>query len=153
MWPHPARRASRHRLGFGWHGSCPYQRSRPHPWSAHPSLVAPMTTDSRQSRGTHLKLFVAGKSARSLRAVENVQRIVAEALCDACEVEVIDVLRSPERAERERILATPTLLKESPPPRRRITGDLSDIEQVVRILEPATGAEQWLPFRTRGGPS
>jgi hypothetical protein len=55
-----------------------------------------------------------------------------------CEVEVIDVLQFPDLAERERVLATPTLLKESPLPRRRITGDLSDLEQVLRIIAPDT---------------
>jgi hypothetical protein len=61
---------------------------------------------------------------------------VATTFSGRCEVEVIDVVEAPERTERERILATPTLLKEFPPPRRRVTGDLSDLATVAPIIAP-----------------
>lgn len=60
--------------------------------------------------------------------------MVDEHLDQACEVEVIDVLEFPERAEEDRILATPTLIRESPLPRRRITGDLSDATRVLQLI-------------------
>lgn len=83
------------------------------------------------------KLFVAGETPRSRRAIENLRRIVETSRGWQCEVEVIDVLISPDRAEEERILATPTLIRESPPPRRRVTGDLSDHQKVLRVIGPA----------------
>jgi circadian clock protein KaiB len=85
-------------------------------------------------------LFVAGETPRSRRAIENLQRIVRETPGWRCEVEVIDVLTAPERAEEERVLATPTLIKESPLPRRRVTGDLSDLEKVLRVMGPVRAA-------------
>lgn len=77
-------------------------------------------------------LYVVGDNPRSTRAIENLRRLVDERLAGPCEVEVIDVLQFPDRAEDERILATPTLIKHFPLPRRRVTGDLSD---AVRLLE------------------
>ena len=85
-------------------------------------------------------LFIAGESARSQRALENLDRIFKTSPETRFELEVIDVIASPERAEEERILATPTLIKDFPPPRRRVTGDLSDAEKVLRVLGPLGGA-------------
>lgn len=79
------------------------------------------------------QLFVAGSSPRTQRAMENLRRL-REGIGRRCEVEVIDVVADPARAEEERILATPTLVKHSPLPRRRITGDLSDPEKVLRLI-------------------
>jgi circadian clock protein KaiB len=81
-------------------------------------------------------LFIAGETPRSRRAIENLHRIVRETPGWRCEIQVTDVLAYPERAEEERILATPTLIKESPLPRRRVTGDLSDSEKVLRVMGP-----------------
>jgi circadian clock protein KaiB len=59
-------------------------------------------------------------------------------------VQVIDVLEHPEEAEQERILATPTLIKQLPPPLRRVIGDLSDREQVLLGLHltPRNGGDR-----------
>ena len=81
-------------------------------------------------------LFIAGETPRSRRAIENLHRIVQETPGWRCEIRVTDVLANPERAEEERILATPTLIKEFPLPRRRVTGDLSDSERVLRVMGP-----------------
>ena len=51
------------------------------------------------------------------------------------ELEIIDVLEHPEKAEQDKILATPTLIKQLPPPLRRVIGDLSDSEKVLLGLE------------------
>jgi circadian clock protein KaiB len=51
------------------------------------------------------------------------------------ELEIVDVLENPQRAEDERILATPTLIKQLPPPLRRVIGDLSDKDKVLLGLE------------------
>jgi circadian clock protein KaiB len=80
-------------------------------------------------------LYVAGDSARSQQAYASLRRICAQTLGDdAWEVELVDVTRDPDAAERERILTTPTVVKESPEPRRRITGDLSDPDKVLSGL-------------------
>lgn len=78
-----------------------------------------------------LKLFVTGKTSNSTRAIETLQSICKENLADTYELSIIDVLEHPQQAEDEKILATPTLIKELPPPIRRIIGDLSDKEKVL----------------------
>jgi circadian clock protein KaiB len=71
-----------------------------------------------------LRLFVAGATARSRQAILRVRR-----LCDAepkgsCRLEVIDIYQQPHLARANQIVATPTLVKESPPPERRFIGSL-----------------------------
>jgi len=82
-----------------------------------------------------LKLYVSGQTPRSQRAIANLQRICAEALSDQYEMVVIDILERPQLAEDEKIMATPTLVKELPKPVRRIIGDLSDLEMVLLGLD------------------
>ena len=82
-----------------------------------------------------LKLYVSGSSPRAAAALRNLRRICDEDLAGAYELEVIDVLKDPETAERDRILATPTLIKQLPPPLRRVIGDLSDKDKVLLGLE------------------
>jgi circadian clock protein KaiB len=81
-----------------------------------------------------LKLYITGQTPRSMQAVTNLQRSCSEWLGEACGITVVDVLEYPELAEHDKILATPTLVKISPPPARRVIGDLSDIEKVMRGL-------------------
>jgi circadian clock protein KaiB len=82
-----------------------------------------------------LKLYVTGSSARAERAVANLRRICEQELSDQYQLMVIDVLQQPQLAEDEKILATPTLIKELPPPLRRVIGDLSDKDKVLLGLE------------------
>lgn len=86
-----------------------------------------------------LKLYVTGKTPRSERAISNLQRICEEELSHLYEMRVIDVLERPQLAEDEKIIATPTLIKELPPPLRRIIGDLSDTEKVLLGLDLTRG--------------
>lgn len=79
-----------------------------------------------------LKLYVSGDMPRSELAIRRLQDICSNADCD---VEVIDVTASPARAEAAQILATPTLVRESPPPPRRVVGDLRDTAVVMHLLE------------------
>jgi len=81
-------------------------------------------------------LYIAGDNARSRIAIANLRRLLEERLRGRSEFVVVDVQASPERAESARILTTPTLVKESPEPRRRVTGDLSDSELVFMALSP-----------------
>ena len=84
-----------------------------------------------------LKLYVAGHTARTRQAVRNLQEICEVSLGGLYELVVIDVLDRPQLAENERILATPTLVKELPPPLRRVVGDLSDRDRVLIGLDLA----------------
>lgn len=82
-----------------------------------------------------LKLYVTGKTSRSERAIENLRSICREAFDGAYDLEVVDVLESPQDAEENKILATPTLVKSLPPPMRRIIGDLSERDKVLVALD------------------
>ena len=77
-----------------------------------------------------LKLYVTGATQRSERAIANLRSICETQLGGEFELDVIDVLEHPALAETEKILATPTLIRELPGPIRRIIGDLSDTEKV-----------------------
>jgi circadian clock protein KaiB len=82
-----------------------------------------------------LKLFITGQTSRSSRAITNLRRICEDELGTDYELHIIDVLERPQLAEDQRILATPTLIKEFPLPVRRIIGDLSDTKKVLLGLE------------------
>jgi len=82
-----------------------------------------------------LKLYVTGDTPRSRRAIQNLKDICETELDREYRLEVIDVLKQPQLAEDERILATPLLIKDLPPPLRRLIGDLSDREQVLLGLD------------------
>ncbi len=84
-----------------------------------------------------LKLYVTGKTPRAERVIENVRRI-CDGFCDQYELKIIDLLEQPQAAADEKILATPTLIKEEPLPVRRIIGDLSDSDKVLSALDLGT---------------
>jgi circadian clock protein KaiB len=79
-----------------------------------------------------LKLYIAGNSAASRRAEQNLVHL--KTLVPGWEIEVIDVLTAPELAERAGILATPTLAYEHPERPRRVIGDLSNARRVLEFL-------------------
>ena len=82
-----------------------------------------------------LKLYITGQTQKSERAIANLRRICEEELGRQYELRIIDILEHPQLAEDEKIIATPTLTKELPPPLRRIIGDLSDSERVLLGLD------------------
>lgn len=85
-----------------------------------------------------LKLYIAGRTPRTEQAVANIEDICSSGdLQENYQLVVIDVLERPQLAENERILATPTLVKELPPPLRRVVGDLSNRDQVLVGLDLA----------------
>ncbi|TAL43710.1 MAG: circadian clock protein KaiB [Methylovulum sp.] len=81
-----------------------------------------------------MKLFVAGDTPRSERAIQNLKQLCDRAMKDNYEITIIDVLEQPDIAEEDKILATPTLIKLAPHPSRRIIGDLSDQDKVLTVL-------------------
>jgi len=82
-----------------------------------------------------LRLYVTGKTSKAEVAIANLRRICEQELQGKYQLEVIDVLEQPQMAEDEKILATPTLIKQLPPPLRRVIGDLSDTGKVLLGLE------------------
>ena len=82
-----------------------------------------------------LKLYVAGNTPNSVRALNTLREILDSEFKGVYALKVIDVLKSPQLAEEDKILATPTLSKILPPPVRRIIGDLSDREKVLIGLD------------------
>ncbi len=82
-----------------------------------------------------MRLYVAGQSARSLAAITNLRRICDSHMPGRCTVEVIDLMRNPELARDDQIVAIPTLVRKLPAPARRIIGDLSATEKVLIALE------------------
>ena len=81
-----------------------------------------------------LKLYVSGDSLRSRRAISNLQTFCDRELAQKSQIEIIDVAKSPEIAEAEKILITPTLVRELPLPKERIIGDLSNTEVLAFVL-------------------
>jgi circadian clock protein KaiB len=82
-----------------------------------------------------LKLYITGNSPKSQRAITNLLILCESELADQYQVEIIDVLEQPQIAEDEKILVTPTLIKQLPPPLQRIIGDMSNTDTVLLGLD------------------
>jgi circadian clock protein KaiB len=81
-----------------------------------------------------LRLFVAGASPNSVRAIANIRAICAQHLEGRHTLEIIDVRKNVSVAQREQIIALPLLIKDTPLPARRLIGDMSDTPRVLRGL-------------------
>jgi len=81
-----------------------------------------------------LWLYIAGQTPKSILALENITKYSREHLNKKYTIEVIDLLKSPQLAERDEIFAIPTLVRRIPTPVRKIIGDLSDKEKVLAGL-------------------
>jgi circadian clock protein KaiB len=102
-------------------------------YPAHPHKeLSPM---SPLARTYVLKLYVAGNTPNSVRALRTLKNILEEEFKGVYALKVIDVLKNPQLAEEDKILATPTLSKVLPLPIRKIIGDLSDREKVLIGLD------------------
>ena len=78
-----------------------------------------------------LRLYVAGETAKSVTALENLKRLCEEHLKGKYHIEVIDLLKEPHRAKVDQIVAIPTLVRKLPGAMKKIIGDLSNTEQVL----------------------
>ena len=78
-----------------------------------------------------LKLYIAGKTEKSVTALRNLKKYCEEHLKGKYKIEVIDLLKKPQLAEGDQIFAVPTLVKKIPEPIRKIIGDLSNEEKVL----------------------
>lgn len=82
-----------------------------------------------------LRLYVAGQTPKSLAAFTNLKRICESHLAGQYRIEVIDLLKTPQLAAGDQILAIPTLVRKLPEPIRKIIGDLSNEERVLVGLD------------------
>jgi circadian clock protein KaiB len=82
-----------------------------------------------------LLLYIAGKTQRTTAAVTNLKIICENRLKDNYRIEVIDLLKNPQLARSEQIVALPTLVRKSPLPKKSIIGDLSNTDRVLSGLD------------------
>ena len=82
-----------------------------------------------------LRLYVAGQSARSNAALQNLEAICEQHLAGRYRIEVIDLIKQPQLARGDQIVAVPTLVRHLPPPMKKIIGDLSNEESVLVGLD------------------
>jgi circadian clock protein KaiB len=99
--------------------------------SASPAMDESRPDDS----GYILKLYVAGMTSRSTRAVENVRAFCEKHLEGRYDLQVIDVYQQPALARTEQLIAAPTLIKKLPQPLRRLIGDMSNEERILVGLD------------------
>ena len=99
----------------------------------------PLSDLNRQANGQatpwELRLYVAGQTAKSIAAFENLKRLCEEHLPGQYAIEVVDLVKHPQLARGDQIVAIPTLVRKLPEPIRRIIGDLSRTEQVLVGLD------------------
>jgi circadian clock protein KaiB len=102
-------------------------------------LTAPAEGDTQESY--HLRLYIAGQTAKSVTALANLKRLCEEHLAGRYTIDVIDLRQNPTLAAGDQILAVPTLVRRIPTPLKKIIGDLSDTERVLVGLDirPAEG--------------
>jgi circadian clock protein KaiB len=93
------------------------------------------TDRARSSAEWNLRLYTAGQSPKSLRALENLKRICEEHLEGRYHIEVVDLLKQPHLARGDQIFAIPTLVRQLPVPIKQILGDLSNTERALVGLD------------------
>ncbi|NWF59866.1 MAG: circadian clock protein KaiB [Fischerella sp.] len=81
-----------------------------------------------------LRLYVASKSIKSLRAIKQIQKLCEEHLQGRYELEVVDIYQQPERLEADQVFAVPTLIKEFPLPFKKLVGDMTDTKKIITSL-------------------
>ena len=89
------------------------------------------TQKSEEPDKWELRLYVAGQTPKSITAFANLKKLCEEHLAGKYRIEIIDLLKNPQLAEGDQILAIPTLVRKLPPPLKKIIGDLSNTERVI----------------------
>jgi circadian clock protein KaiB len=90
---------------------------------------------NEQQDGYNLRLYVAGQTPKSVAAIANLKRLCDKHLAGRYAVEIIDLMKDPALAQRDQIVAIPTLIRQLPEPLKRIIGDLSNAEKVLVGLD------------------
>jgi circadian clock protein KaiB len=87
----------------------------------------------------NMRLYVAGQTPKSLAAFSNLKQLCDQYLTGHYEIEVVDLLKQPQLAQNDQIVALPTLVRKLPEPIKRVIGDLSNLERVMIGLDLQTG--------------
>ena len=95
----------------------------------------PRAHAQRPQKLYELRLYVAGQTPKSLAAFANLKKICEQHLAGQYHIEVIDLLKKPQLASGDQILAIPTLVRKLPQPIKKIIGDLSNTERVLVGLD------------------
>src|SRR5687768_4266366 len=82
-----------------------------------------------------LRLYIAGATPRSIAAFTNLRKLCEQHLAGRYRIEVVDLLNDPQSARTDEIVAIPTLVRNNPPPQRKLIGDLSDAERVIAVMQ------------------
>jgi circadian clock protein KaiB len=106
-----------------------------------PLPLSELSTTGSDPEVWELRLYVAGKTARSIAAIENLNSICETHLAGKYRIEVVDLLVHPQLAKGDQIIAIPTLVRKLPEPIRKVIGDLSNTERALVGLQlrPAQG--------------
>jgi circadian clock protein KaiB len=83
----------------------------------------------------NLRLYVVGQTPKSMAAITNLSKLCEKHLVGRYTVEVIDLMKDPALAQRDQIIAIPTLIRQLPEPFKRIIGDLSNADKVLVGLD------------------
>lgn len=97
--------------------------------------AAPKKSDTGTKHKFHLKLYVAGQTPKSIRAMDNLKKICEEHIKEGYNIEIIDLVKNPQLAKGDEIFAVPTLVRQLPRPIRKIIGDLSNTEKALVGLQ------------------
>ncbi len=92
-------------------------------------------TKEAQDKKYLLRLYVAGQTPKSTRAIINIKKICDDHLKGRYDLEVIDIFQQPVLARGEQIIAAPTLIKKLPPPLRKFVGSMADAERILVGLD------------------
>jgi circadian clock protein KaiB len=94
-----------------------------------------MRPQKPKSKEYVLRLYIAGTTSKSVRAVANIKEICENSLKNRYDLEVIDIYQQPVLVKGEQIIAAPTLVKQLPLPLRKFIGDMSDTERILVGLD------------------
>ena len=86
-------------------------------------------------RTWRLRLYVAGQTPKSITALANLKRLCEDHLAGRYRIEIVDLVKRPQLARRDEIVVIPTLVRQLPPPLRKIIGDLSNHDKVLVGLD------------------
>lgn len=105
-----------------------------------PVRTGPQAPPKRSHPGFYnLRLYVAGQTPRSTAAIANLKKLCDQHLPGRYEIEIVDLMKSPELARDHQILAIPTLVRRLPAPIKKIIGDLSNAERALAGLDVREG--------------
>ena len=99
-----------------------------------PTLKETLITEKKDGNSYVLRLFVTGATPNSTRAVTNIRQICETHLKGNYSLEIVDVYQQNNLAEQEQLIALPLLIKKFPLPERRLIGDMSDTQKVLKGL-------------------